>query len=670
MHSACRYNLRRKLPVPLNHRLSNSDQIRYEFGPFVLDPQEQRLTRDGVSLSLAPKDFEILLALVRRAGRLVEKEELVKDVWPDDSFVEEANVSRRVYAVRRALGVTENGESYIETVPKRGYRFLPEVQEISVHAPANLVIEKRTQTRVVSREIIETEDLPPSRRDLLLLNAGRRKWRARNWLLLGLSLLLFAGAAYFWFLKRPKPPGTIRNVETLAIVPFTPLDAETKEKHLGLGMADALITSLGNLHQITVRPTSAVLKYADAPQDPEVVGKQLGVQAVLEGSVQQAENRVRVTARLVRVDDGATLWSQKFDTKLSDIFSVHDAISEQMADALTLQLSGEERQRLKKRHTDNAEAFQLYVIGRHHWNLRSRDDIKKAADYFEKAISADPEYALAYAALADTYDLFDEYDLLPPTQSFPKAIDAAEKALTIDESLAEPHASLAFAKTHYEWDWKGAEREFKRAIQLNPNYSTAHHWYAYFLVLESRSDEAFIEINRAHEIDPLSLIINTDIGEILFYARRYDEAINQFRKVLEMDPNFSPAHRRLWKVYEQKGMYNDALEMFLKFWAAWGNGMEARRELTTAYHQAGWTGVQRKWLEQRLNESKTSYVTPLSLAGIYARLGERDYAFDMLEKAYADHSSGIVYAKVEPVFDGLRDDQRFRNLMARVGLPY
>ena len=648
-------------------------QHSYEFGPFRLIPEESLLLRDDQAVTLAPKDFEVLVALVRRGGSLVSKEELLREVWPD-AFVEEANLSRHVYALRRALGEDESGRPYIETVSKRGYRFAAGVRHL-MDGDAVRAVETVTRTRIVAEEITETDAPLEQRKTSSLLELGTKLQRSGSrrsayWVLLVLVALiaLAGGGLYFRSLRNARQPATIAAVKTLAIVPFTPLDPETRDKHLGLGMADALITSLGNVHQITVRPTSAVAKYSDQVQDSVVVGRELGVEAVLEGSVQQAGDRIRVTARLLRVGDGVTLWAQKFDAKFTDIFSVHDLISEEMANALTLQLSGEEKKLLKKRYTENAKAFQLYVIGRHHWNQRSRDDIKKAAEYFQQAIDQDPQYALAYAGLADTYDLFDEYDLLPPTDSFPKATTAAQKALEIDETLAEPHASLAFAKTHYDWDWAGAEREFKRAIELNPNYPTAHHWYSYFLVLQGRMNEAFAEIKRAQEIDPLSLIINTDLGEILFYARRYDEAIEQFKRVLEMDPNFSSAHRRLWKVYEQKGMFDEAFEMFLKFWTDWGNGPEELKALKAAYATSGWTGAQRKWLEQRLKESQHGYVTPLSLAGIYARLGERDKAFEMLEKAYTDHSSGIIYAKVEPVFDSLRSDRRFVDLMRRVGL--
>jgi TolB-like protein/Flp pilus assembly protein TadD len=378
-----------------------------------------------------------------------------------------------------------------------------------------------------------------------------------------LLLLTISTLSYLWIMSRAGHNARQPAPGSIAVLPFRLLSNEASDEYLGSGMADALITKLSNIRQITVRPTSAVIKYAAKgnAQDPLAAGRELGVDSVLEGTIQRAGERVRVTVQLISVRESVPLWAHSFDERFTDIFTVQDSISAQVADALTLKLTGEEQKLLAKRYTDNVEAYQSYLRGRYFMNKRNEEGLRKGIGYFTEAIEKEPGYALAYAGLADAYSVlgFYQFDKLAPEESFQRAKAAALKALELDETLAEAHASLALARVDVDHDEAGAEREYRRAIELNPNYATAHHWYSDFLAALDRQDEAMAEIRRALELDPLSLVINATLGERLFYARRYDEALIQLHKTLEMDDGFGPAHYLLGLTYEQKGMYLESI---------------------------------------------------------------------------------------------------------------
>jgi len=393
----------------------------------------------------------------------------------------------------------------------------------------------------------------------------------------------------------------------------------------------------------------------------------LGVETVLDGSIQRQGDRLRVTVQLISVKDGSQLWGKTFDEKFTDIFAVQDAISEKVTEALALKLSGEEQTGLAKRYTENAEAYQLYLLGRFYWNKRSEEGIKKAIAYFDQAIEKDPNYALAYAGLSQCYIVLDAYYLLPPQEAIPKAKAAATRALEIDDTLAEAYAALA--TYYYDWDWPAAERQFKRAIELNPNYATAHQWYAEFLVNQGRFDEGIAEIKRARELDPLSLIINTVLGRSLYQARQYDQGIEQLRNTIEMDPNFVPAHRHLGQAYEAKGMYSEAVAEMQKAVTLSGSTPEYMAVLGQAYALSGKRAEAMKIVEELKEQSKQRYISACGIALIYAGLGEKDRAFEWLEKAYQEHDYGLIYIRVAPGLESLRSDPRFADLVRRVGLP-
>jgi len=528
----------------------------YEFGDFLFVPSERLLLRKGESVSLSSKVFDTLIVLVENSGRVVQKEDLISAVWPD-TIVEESGLARNISILRKSLGEDHEGQPFIETVPKVGYRFVARVQQLPSE-PHGLVIERR----IVSQTVTEEEEIADEKLSISTgtdLSARPSIRHSRITVLaIAVSLLaLVAAVAYSRFSGGPK--GTAASVKSVAVLPFKVLGSEGDE-YLGVGMADVLITRLSAAGNIVTRPTSAVLRYSGEDQDSAKAGRELKVDATLEGSIHKVDDRMRVTVRLVSATNGSTVWAAQFDEKLTDILAVQDSICEQVANALALRLTAENRTRLANRYTASPEAYHLYLRGRYFWNRRTHEGYKKAIEYFNQAIEKYPSYALAYSGLADCYVLGG--DARSTQEAFSKAKAAASRALEIDDTLAEAHASLALVKMAYDWDLAAAESEFKRAIELNPNYATAHHWYADCLMLMGRTDQAIASIRRAQELDPLSLIISRDAGRLFYFARRYDEAIEECQKALELDPNFYPLHVTLADAYVQKRDYQQAINHY------------------------------------------------------------------------------------------------------------
>jgi DNA-binding winged helix-turn-helix (wHTH) protein/tetratricopeptide (TPR) repeat protein len=458
------------------------------------------------------------------------------------------------------------------------------------------------------------------------------------------------------------------RLKSVAVIPFKSLSLETNKEYLGLGIADALITKFSNLKQIVVRPTSTIRKYLHEDIDPIAVGKELGVEYILDGTIQIVDDKMRLTAQLIETDHGTTLWADKFGENFTDILSVQDSISEQVVNSLILKLSDEERLSLSKRYSENNEAYQEYLKGLYHSNKRTSEGLKRSINYFKSAIKKDSQFALAYAALADSYALLSFNSILSPKESLPKAMNAAKKAVKLDSTLAEAHVALAQIKTCFSWDWIGAEFEYKQAIAINPNSATAHHKYSILLTALGRHVEAIAEIKHARELDPLSLIINASLGSTLFYARQYDEAIDQLKHTLEMDQNFVHALERLGHVYLQKGMYEDAISAFQRAVDLYQGNLAIRAGLGSAYALAGKPLEARKILEQIMELSNKSYISAYDIALLYAALGNKDHAFKYLQKAFRDRYYDLIALKVEPGLDSLRSDPRFTDLMKQVGL--
>jgi serine/threonine-protein kinase len=487
-------------------------------------------------------------------------------------------------------------------------------------------------------------------------------------ILLSCLVLLMVGVALAIHFSRREQPLPIRPIKSIAVLPFKPLVVESRDEVLELGMADTLISKLSHIKQVTVRSLSSVRQYTDLKQDSVAAGREQKVDAVLEGNIQRSDDKVRVTVRLVRVADNEAIWTDQFDARITDIFAVQDSISERVATALAVKLSNEEKSLISKGNAQNPEAYRLYLLGRYQLNKSTDDGIKKALENFHKAIDSDPNYALAYVGLADAYIAQGAFDALSPKETFPKAKQAVLQALQLDDHLAEAHVSLANAMFLYDWNWAGAEDEFKRALAINTGYSDAHQMYGYFVSAKGRSDEALREMQQAQELDPLSLPNTIAVGEALYMARRYDEAIAAFQKTLELDPNSGFAYWALGRAYTEKGMYAEAVTAFQKSIPLSGDSPDETASLGCVYARSGRKGEARKIVEDLKELSKRRYIAASVIAQLYVALGDKDQAFVWLDKAYDDHDFILVLLKVEPSFDGLRSDPRFAALLKRIGL--
>ncbi len=500
---------------------------------------------------------------------------------------------------------------------------------------------------------------------------GKVKKHRREFALASLVLLFAAIGLGYWFFSNRV--ADTRQIESIAVLPFVNESGNVDVEYLSDGMTETLISSLSQIPKLNVKARSSVFRYKGKETSAQTIGKELNVQAILNGRVVQRGQDLILYLELVDANTGNRIWGDQYNRKTADLVSLQSEIAFDVSQKLKTKLSGADKQNLAKNYTENAEAYKLYLQGRFYWNKRTPVENRKAVDYFEQAIALDPNYALAYAALADCYIL--QLPSMPRKERFPKARAAAIKALEIDETLGEAHTALAEVEVD-AWNWSVAERGFKRAIELSPNYPTARHWHAELLSRLGRHDEAIREMKRAQELDPLSLIINAMVGHTLMMARRYDEAIEQFKKTLEMDPNFNLARIWLARAYTYKGMYEEAITEREKRIDGPGGNPDNRAtqiqnfaELKAAYRKSGAKGFWEKRLEiQKQNQAQGGSDRPFVMAEIYANLGDKDQALEWLEKVIEERG-GDGYIKVDPALDQLRDDPRFQELLRRVGFP-
>jgi TolB-like protein/Tfp pilus assembly protein PilF len=525
---------------------------------------------------------------------------------------------------------------------------------------------------------------PASARELMeALESCRRKLPQgiRSFYKLAALILVAAMVAGVFFVLRVNPQRAAiatKNIaptasavmplpeKSIAVLPFQNLSADPDNAYFADGIQEEILTRLAGIADLKVISRSSTQRYQSKPPNLSQIGKELGVANILEGSVQKAGDQVRISVQLINAQTDAHLWADTYDRKLTDVFLVETDIAKTIADSLKAKLTRSERQAIAVRPTANLEAYELYLKGRFFWNKRTGADLRKAIDYFNDAVAKDPNYALAYAGLADCYDLLHEYSEISPKESYPKAKAAAIKALELDDALGEAHTSLAYSLVNYDWDWRSAEREYQRALQLNPNYATAHQWYAECLSMLGRHTEAIAEIKKAHELDPLSLIINQGVGGKYLYARRYDEAMAQFRRTLELYPHFPPTHQRLGWCYAQKRMYDEAIAEMQRAVELSGNGTQMIAALGYAYAAAGRRDTAQGIIAELERRSKESYVDHYFVATIFAALGEKDEAFALLNKACAERSYWMPWLNIDPQLDNLRSDSRFDALVQRV----
>jgi len=630
----------------------------YEFGPFLLDANERLLLKGGQPIALAPKAFDTLLVLVQNSGHALEKDELMKAVWPD-SFVEEVNLAHNISVLRKALGQDEGGIRFIETLPRRGYRFVAAVRQISGQPSALLVHEHQSI-------VIEQEEDVSATSDVARPGKSRIDMRVGIVSLLATIALLGMVALYLLNAGTTKEPTVQPEIHSIAVLPFKPLIADDGDEALEMGLADSLITRLSSVRRLAIRPLGSVRRFAGPEQDSIGAGRELKVDAVIEGSFHKSGERIRVTVRLVRVADGAGLYSDKTDHPSSDLLAVQDRFTEMIARALVPALTGEERQRLARHSTDNPKAYELYLTGRYFWNKRNDEAIKKSFEYFEQAIKLDPNFGLAYAGLADSHVALGVS--LPSTEEFIKLKEAAEKAIALDGSIAEPHAALGVYLDRIDFDWQAAEREFKRAIELDPNYATAHQWYAIYLEFVGRLEDAVAEDKRALELDPTSLVINTSLAERLLHAARNDEAIEQSMKTLELYPDSTSPRGLIAQAHIQMGLLERAIGEYEKILAQDDPGPAVLAALGHAYAIAGQKERARKITRQLEAMSKSQHVSVHFLALVYASLGETDKLFGALFRAIQQKDPTLVAVLPDRRLDPIRKDPRYQEFLRRIRL--
>lgn len=627
----------------------DSNQI-FDFGSYRLDVRERLLLKDGAPVLLTPKAFEILCVLVLRAGHLVTNEELLAEVWRD-SFVEESSIARNVYLLRKALGEEAEGQSYIQTVPRQGYRFVGEVKnrgaeiEPSETSISHTAVSVPTAGRIVS-------DRPRSLR--LFVN----EFLAGLLVLLGVLTVL-----YFVAIKPTTREPQSSNVRSLAILPFKSIDAQAGDEQLSLGMADAILTKLSKLPEVSVLPTTAIFKYSGRERDPIASGHELGVDAVLDGTMQRSDNRIRVTAQLVRVSDGRTLWADNFDEPQNGVLALQDSVAEQIAHTLTLQIDTL-RGDPKARYSDNAEAYEAFLMGYFFWNKRTRENLVKAIPYLERAVKEDPEFALARALLADCYliDVFYSYNILPAAEAMEKARAEAYQALALNDSIAESHVVMAEVKSLLERDSTGAQIEYKRGLALNPNYATGRIRYGLELFYSLRLEDALREVKRGRELDPLSPAANSALCLMLIMARDYDAAVQFGRKALELNPTLMVARVNLGEAYLNKGMYREAFDEFRQLEK--DHPARARLCLAHANAKAGQQNKARALLAELKRSPVAKDLTAMDFASLYTDLGENDEALQILEKASLNLQD-MALLHFDPQWDSLRSDRRFEKLLRR-----
>ena len=466
-----------------------------------------------------------------------------------------------------------------------------------------------------------------------------------------------------------RPERVSKIIDSLAVLPFENASRDPEHEYLSDGITASLINILATVPKLRVMAQSTVFRFKGRANDPQAVGRELNVRAVLTGRVMQSGGSLRIGAELVDVATGAQLWGAQYDRKPGDIFAIQDEISNEISDKLRLQLTRSQKKRLTRRHTEDPEAYRIYLKGRHHWNKWTEDGFYRAIEYFQQAVEKDPAYALAHAGLADSYVLLGWNSYLPPKDAFPKGKAAALKALQCDPELGEAHSPMAAVLWLHDWKWHEAEKEFKRSLELNPNYPTANHWHAEYLMTMGRPLDAIAEMKKSQTLDPLSLIINVAIGWAYYNARRYEEALEQLLQTVELDPNYPVTYWILCVLYGKTGRYGSAITEGEKAVRLSGGSPLMRAALARAYGKAGRTQEAEKILEDLTKLSKLKYVAPHFFAGIHIGLGDHDLAIEYLEKSYEERSHWLIYLHIDPSMDDLRSDARFQDLLKRIGLP-
>jgi TolB-like protein/DNA-binding winged helix-turn-helix (wHTH) protein len=623
-------------------------QRLYEFGPYRLNPAQQLLTGDGKKIPLTPKAFQTLLVLVENRDRVVEKEELLQKVWPD-TFVEEATLAQNVFTLRKQLEDNSGEAQYIETVPKRGYRF---VAKVRVAEPAASTPESQRRTEIRPQLVAPTHQ--PAR-------TPRIAW---------IFAVVVIAAAAIWYgiarLRTARPAPSERIM--LVVLPVQNLTGDGGQEYLADGLTEEIIADLGSLNpeRLGVIARTSAMAYKQTKKTVQEIGKELAVDYVLETSLREGSGNVRFTAQLIRIQDQTHVWAHNYDRPMADILALQGELARTIADEIRIDLPRETAARLASPHPVQPDAYDAYVRGRYHWNERTAGEVRTAIQYFQQAIARDPGFALAYSSLADSYVLLTEMREEPPSEMMPKAKDAVLKALALDDSLSDAHTVLGEITDVSAWDFAGAEKAFRRAIELDPNNSNAHHQYAIHLAILGRFPEAIEEIRRGQQVDPISPVMFSSMGWIYLRGHQPDKAISECRKSLDMDANYVRGHLCIGEAYEEKLYLQKAAEEFLQGKVLGGLAKPQLDELKQGLEKSGYVGYFRIRIRQL--QAGKEYVSPYDMADLTLRIGDKEGALKWLQTAYAEHSPYLVFLAIEPRMDSLRSDPRFQVLIRRIGL--
>ncbi len=632
---------------------------RLRFGVFELDVRAGELRKHGLRVRLQEQPFQILVMLLENHGEVVTREELQKKLWPADTFVDfDHGLNKAINKIREALSDSAESPRFVETVARRGYRFLAEVK-VADAAPIRspeLATEPHPATEARDRpDVVEKLALP------------KRLLQSLTWKISALALLVLMASLAAWKLHSSNRPSPV--IRSLAVLPLESLSSDASQDYFADGMTDELISDLGQISALRVISRTSVMAYKHARKPLPQIARELNVDAVVEGTVLRSGNQVRITAQLIEASADRHLWSQSYEGELQDTLALQNNVARAIADQIRISLNPQEQAALRNAKVVNPEAYVSYLKGRYFWNKRTADSLQVALAYFNQAIDQDPKYAQAYSGLADTYALLGDwqYAVMTPKDALPKAKAAAIKALELDNTLGEAHNSLAFCLDGFDWDFNSAGKEFRRAIELNPGYATAHHWYAWHLSLLGRYDEALAEMRKAENLDPLSLVINADLAELLALAHSYDESIQQSRKTIEMDPNFGLAHNHLGQAYLQKHMNEEAVVELQKAVQLSGGSPTCIANLARAYVASGKRSEAENLLGDLKKRANPSHSLASEIAVIYVALGDTDQAISWLKKGFEERfNPGVL---LRPGLDPLRSDPRFEELVRRVGLP-
>jgi TolB-like protein/DNA-binding winged helix-turn-helix (wHTH) protein/Tfp pilus assembly protein PilF len=630
------------------------------FGTFEVALQSGELRKAGVKIRVQQQPMKLLEILLERPGEVITREELRSRVWANESFGDfDQAVNIAIAKLRSALGDSAENPRYIETLPKRGYRFIADVAVVDTDA----LIKKPGPAAGDPR------DAEPEHRFQaagLGVTTKPRLWPTHRIIFVLALLLILAILAVWRFRSGARSPTVIRS---LAVLPLENLSGEASQDYFADGMTDELITDLAQIRALRVISRTSVMMYKGVRKPLPEIARELNVDAVVEGTVLRSGDQVRITAQLIQATADRHLWAESYEGNLRDTLALQKKVATKIAEQIRIEVTPQEQAALRSVKAINPDAYENYLKGRFFWNKRSADGLKKAIDYFNQAIAEDPNYAAAYSGLADAYALSGDwqYAVMTPKEAMPRAKAAAMKALELDDNLGEAHASLAFCLDGFDWNFEAADREFRRAIELNPGYATAHHWYAWHLSLLGRNSEAIAEMRKAENLDPLSLIINADLAELLLIAHFPDESMDQSRKTIEMDPHFAFAHNQLAQAYLEKHMFSEAIAELQTAIQISGESATFSANLARAYAATN-RKAEAVWLLNDLKKRSTpTNEHATAIAMIYTALDDKDQAMASLERGYEERfNPGIL---LRPCFDPLRSDPRFQNLVRRVGLP-